>query len=232
MKKGTVLMVDDNLDMLLIGQRIFTKAGFEYLSARSGLEGLERMAAGGVDIVILDYMLLDLNGLQFLETIAAEPVYAPLRAIPVIVLTARTDYLEELDSLFAANLRAVLTKPFGHRELVNVVENALRLERSLRPLLAAASPARPAGPAPSATATAQSAPAAAVPEARWSDDLRIAAGTIARLTAELRRAQPEGLNEQQRLDLDAVVTSSRRLVRMIDEKFPESEIFTTTTLTA
>ena len=48
MKKGTVLMVDDNLDMLLIGQRIFTKAGFEYLSARSGLEGLteiEQVAA-------------------------------------------------------------------------------------------------------------------------------------------------------------------------------------------
>ncbi len=233
MKKGTVLMVDDNLDMLLIGQRIFTKAGFEYLSARSGLEGLEKMAAGGVDIVILDYMLLDLNGLQFLETIAADPAYAPLRAIPVIVLTARTDYLEELDSHFAANLRAVLTKPFGHRELVNVVENALRLERNLRPLLAASGAGRPeplhqeAAAGPGQSGAVWAAPGA-VPEAHWSDDLRIAVGTIARLTAELRRALPEGLNEQQRLDLDAVVTSSRRLMRMIDAKFPESELFTTT----
>ena len=229
MKKGTVLMVDDNLDMLLIGQRIFTKAGFEYLSARSGLEGLEKMAAGGVDIVILDYMLLDLNGLQFLETIAADQAYAALRTVPVIVLTARTDYLEELDGHFAANLRAVLTKPFGHRELVNVVENALRLEKNLRPLLSvAAAPARPEA----AAEPALQPPAASAPAAHWNDDLRIAAGTIARLTAELRRTMPEGLSEQQRLDLDAVLTSSRRLVRMIDEQFPESEIFSSSTLTA
>ncbi len=67
--------------------------------------------------------------------------------------------------------------------------------------------------------------AAYAPRARWADDLRIAATTIARLTAELRRTLPSGTSEQQRLDLDAILTSSRRLVRLIDERFPESEIF-------
>ncbi|HNW58260.1 MAG TPA: response regulator [bacterium] len=268
MKKGTVLMVDDNLDMLLIGQRIFTKAGFEYLSARSGQEGLDKMAGGTVDLVILDYMLPDLTGQQFLQALAEEPVYAALRSIPVIVLTARTDYLEELDAYYAASLRAILTKPFGHRELVNVVDNTLRLEKSLKVWrsAAAAPPVAPAAawPGPAAPASLQTAaplefpqpqiaaapvppiaaaaavppeiratPApAAMPTARWADDLRIAATTIARLVAELRQEMPAGLSEQQHLDLDAVLTSSRRLVRLIEEHLPESELFTSTTLMA
>jgi len=225
MKKGTVLMVDDNLDMLLIGQRIFTKAGFEYLSARSGQEGLNKMSGEEVDLVILDYMLPDLTGQQFLQALGGEPAYATLRSIPVIVLTARTDYLEELDPYYAANLRAILTKPFGHRELVNVVDNTLRLEKSLKSLRqsAAATPAAAAVEAPL--------PAAAAPAPRWADDLRIAANTIARLVAELRQELPAGLSEQQHLDLDAVLTSSRRLVRLIEEHFPASELFTETTLT-
>ncbi|HOT97830.1 MAG TPA: response regulator [bacterium] len=225
MKKGTVLMVDDNLDMLLIGQRIFTKAGFEYLSARSGQEGLNKMSGEEVDLVILDYMLPDLTGQQFLQALGGEPACATLRSIPVIVLTARTDYLEELDPYYAANLRAILTKPFGHRELVNVVDNTLRLEKSLKSLRqsAAATPAAAAVEAPL--------PAAAAPAPRWADDLRIAANTIARLVAELRQELPAGLSEQQHLDLDAVLTSSRRLVRLIEEHFPASELFTETTLT-
>jgi DNA-binding response OmpR family regulator len=242
MKKGKVLMVDDNLDMLLIGQRIFTKAGFEYLSARSGQEGLEKMQSERADAVILDYMLPDLTGLQFIKTVATEAEFAALRTTPVIVLTARTDYLEELDAYYACNLRAVLTKPFGHRELVNVVENMLRLEKALAVHRAAGTTAQaPAAHAPAplpAAATAGSDLAvspvahAHVSNARWADDLRIAATTIARLTSELRLALPAGISEQQCLDLDAVLTSSRRLVRLIDEQFPESEIFQDQTLMA
>jgi CheY-like chemotaxis protein len=235
MKKGKVLIVDDNVDMLLIGERIFTKAGFEYLSARGGREGLEMMRSEGVDLVILDYMLPDLNGLQFLKCMNTEEEYAGLRSIPVIILTARTDYLEELDTFYAAGLRAILTKPFGHRELVQVVENVLRLEKALMASAEEGSGLTPP-PAESANAAAVVAAAAApgvaahaepaaAPTAGWADDLRIAATTIARLTAELRRDLPASLNEQQRLDLDAVLTSSRRLVRLIDAHFPESEIF-------
>ena len=297
MKKGKVLIVDDNVDMLLIGERIFTKAGFEYLSARGGHEGLELMRSDGVDLVILDYMLPDLNGLQFLKSMAAEGENAGLRQTPVIILTARTDYLEELDAFFGTTLRAILTKPFGHRELVQVVENVLRVERAeaAAAASAAAAPGLETGlsavapdtglnipaaagtaeidtglnipaaagtaeidtglnipaaagtaelePGPAAAAagagtaapqTAINTPAAAAgahPAAQpaadvtWADDLRIAATTIVRLTAELRQELPARLSDQQRLDLDAVVTSSRRLVRLIDAHFPESEIF-------
>lgn len=250
MKKGKVLIVDDNVDMLLIGERIFTKAGFEYLSARGGHEGLELMRSEGVDLVILDYMLPDLNGLQFLKSMAAADEDSGLRRTPVIILTARTDYLEELDGFFGTMLRAILTKPFGHRELVQVVENVLRVERaeaagdtaaemaaSPVPASGEKAPAAPESGMGDAAKSGMSAPAAAVAarlaaDVTWADDLRIAATTIARLTAELRQELPARLSEQQRLDLDAVVTSSRRLVRLIDAHFPESEIFHTESLIA
>ncbi len=203
MKKNKVLLVDDNLDMLLIGQRIFMRAGFEYASARSGQEGLQLLLQEGADLVVLDYMLPDLNGSQFITTLANDPEYAALRQIPVVVLTARTDHLEDLDECYKENLRAILIKPFGHRELVNVVENILRLEK-----------VRGSAPAPGK-----------IRSVNWADDLRIAANTIARLTIELRQGSPAGLSDQQRMDLEAVYTSSKRLLRLIDEGFPESEIF-------
>ncbi len=203
MKKGKVLLVDDNLDMLIIGQRIFTRAGFEYLSARSGQEGLQIMLQEGADLVVLDYMLPDLNGTQFIKSVVEEAEYTAVKQVPIVVLTARTDHLEDLDEWFRENLRAILIKPFGHRELVNVVENILRVEKVRRTL-----PPRSAGRS-----------------VDWADDLRIAANTIARLSTEIRQDIPAGLGDQQRLDLEAVYTSSKRLLRLIDEGFPESEIF-------
>ncbi len=95
------------------------------------------MRSEEVDVVILDYMLPDLNGLQFIKTLATEEEFPAFASVPVVVLTARTDYLEELDRYYARNLRAILAKPFGHRRLVNVVENVLRLEKAQMDQLAA-----------------------------------------------------------------------------------------------
>jgi twitching motility two-component system response regulator PilH len=201
MKKGKVLLVDDNTDMELIGERIFARAGFEYLSARSGQEGLEQAKAAQPDIIVLDYMLPDINGTQFLRHMTADPEYANLQGIPVVVLTARTDYIEDLDECFRMGMRAFLNKPFGHRELVNIIDSILRFNevQPATPL----SRSRPASPP-------------AEMDERRRDELSMICHTIARLSKELRDDTLQ-LDDQQRMNVNAIYTSSKRLIALLEK---------------
>ncbi len=202
MKKGKVLLVDDNADMELIGERIFTRAGFEYLSARSGQEGLELALSARPDLIVLDYMLPDINGTQFLRTMTTDADYALLLGTPVVMLTARTDSIEDLDDCFRMGLRIFLNKPFGHRELVNIIESIIRLSR-----LSSGT----AAPAPISSAAA-----APVTDYKKMDELRLHAHTIARLAKELRDEAPT-LSEQQRMDLNAIYTTSKRMLALLEQ---------------
>jgi len=100
MNKGSVLLVDDDLDMLLIGQRIFGRAGYKFISARNGKEGLEKVLANAPDLIIIDFILPDINGKQFIETIAKDEDYKAHRDTPMIILSARSDYIENLEEFF------------------------------------------------------------------------------------------------------------------------------------
>jgi DNA-binding response OmpR family regulator len=203
MKKGKVLLVDDNADMELIGERIFTRAGFEYLSARSGQEGLELGRSSRPDLIVLDYMLPDINGTQFLRFLSGDPEYAGLVGTPVVMLTARTDSIEDLDECFRMGLRIFLNKPFGHRELVNIIESILRVSR-LSPDAAVQKPAFVSA-------------AAATPALndKTLEELRLLGHTIARLSKELRD-EASSLDDQLRMELNAIYTSSKRLIALLE----------------
>jgi CheY-like chemotaxis protein len=205
MKKGQVLLVDDNTDMELIGERIFTRSGFTYLAARNGQEGLELAKKSMPDVIVLDYMLPDISGTQFLRTMAGDPEYAAIRDIPVVMLTARSDYVEDLDECFRLGLRAFLNKPYGQRELVNIIESIIRY----RQVAGNGSPKTAA-----ASAAAAPVPSAINPE--WIEDLRMLGNTLARLSRELREHTPQ-LNDQQHIDVNAIYNTSRRLLELIDK---------------
>ena len=123
MQKLKILLIDDTADMVSIGQRIFERAGYDFISARSAGEGLKKIMADQPACVILDFLLPDMQGSQFIKILAADPQYSAFRDLPVIVLTAHPNASKELEDCFRLGLHACLYKPFGHRELVNVVEN-------------------------------------------------------------------------------------------------------------
>ena len=153
MNKARILLVDDNQDMLIIGQRIFEKAGYRIIAAHTGEEGLEKARSESPDLILLDFLLPDMNGCDFIRKLAASEI-VDLQQVPLIVLTAHPNTVEDLESCYALGLRACLNKPFGHRELVNVVENYLR--SSMR------------APAPRKTAD----------DPEWLDDLKLATQAI------------------------------------------------------
>ena len=67
-----ILVVDDSKTMRMIVKRTLRQAGFgdaEVLEASNGLEGIESMKGGGVDLVLCDWNMPEMNGLDFLKSL-------------------------------------------------------------------------------------------------------------------------------------------------------------------
>ena len=129
MTKANILLIDDDSDMISIGEQVFKKAGYRFLSAKNGHEGLVKMLEVKPDIVILDYLLTDMKGGEFIKMVSGNDSYAEIQHIPMVILTAWEEDPAKLTELYRRGLKAYLTKPFGHRELRCVVENIIQLSR-------------------------------------------------------------------------------------------------------
>jgi len=82
----TLLYIDDDEPLARLVERGLGRLGFEVVHARSGTEGLDRLARGGIDVVALDQYMPGLDGLETLERILAIP-----GTPPVVFVTASQD---------------------------------------------------------------------------------------------------------------------------------------------
>ncbi|HSL45126.1 MAG TPA: response regulator [Anaerolineales bacterium] len=136
-KKHTVLIADDQPDNLLLLARYLENEGYCYITAKDGVETLEKTRGEMPDLVLLDVNMPNKDGFTVLEELRADPV---IRHIPVIILTAAR--LDAIEVQFGLNLGAddYITKPFDRRELLARIRSKLRskeAEDSLRQRLAA-----------------------------------------------------------------------------------------------
>ncbi len=127
--KKTILLVDDDPDMVEIGRKIIVSAGYNFLSTSSGQEGLDFILKYKPDLILLDYLMPGLNGVQVFERLVTSQRYKHLSHTPVIMLTAKSEYDIDRTALFEMGLAAFLVKPFGHRELINVIDNVFILNQ-------------------------------------------------------------------------------------------------------
>ena len=114
MKRGKkILVVDDEADILNLLDYNLRKAGFRVFTAKDGPEALELAEKSLPDLILLDIMLPDMDGLEVLRRLKAGPATC---AVPVIMLTAKG---EEVDRVVGFELGAedYITKPFSPREL-------------------------------------------------------------------------------------------------------------------
>ena len=115
----TLLIVDDKLNALRLLTDYLTENGFRIVTARNGREALYVARHEKPDLVLLDIMMPEMDGLEFMRHFRKE------RQTPVIMLTAR---VEETDKVIGLELGAddYVTKPFGMAELVARVRAVLR----------------------------------------------------------------------------------------------------------
>lgn len=123
-----VLLVEDSYELAKIIVEALEGASFKVFLAGDGLRALELHAAEQPDIVILDWMLPKLDGIEVLRQIRRRA------ATPVLMLTARN---EEIDRIYGLEVGAddYLTKPFSPAELIARTKAMLRRTELIRQLL-------------------------------------------------------------------------------------------------
>jgi two-component system, OmpR family, response regulator len=132
-----VLIVDDDAELRELLTAYLAKNGFRVTAVADGRQMQAALAAGAVDLVVLDLMLPGTDGLILCRDLRARD--AP--HLPILMLTARSD---EADRIVGLEMGAddYLTKPFAARELLARIRAVLRRTRMLPPNLRAAESAR------------------------------------------------------------------------------------------
>ena len=117
--RAQLLLVDDDAELCAMLREYLEPEGFGAESAENGQSALERLARGGIDLVVLDVMLPGLSGFEVLRRLRATS------RVPVLMLTARG---EEIDRVVGLEMGAddYLAKPFSPRELVARIRAVLR----------------------------------------------------------------------------------------------------------
>ncbi|MEL6247923.1 MAG: response regulator [Cyanobacteria bacterium J06648_16] len=117
-----VLIIDDDADIREVAQlALETVGGWRVSVANSGLNGLAQMRADAPDVVLLDVMMPDMDGVEVFKQMQAEP---QTQNIPVIFMTAKTQAADQ-QRFLALGAAAIITKPFKAMLLADQVASFL-----------------------------------------------------------------------------------------------------------
>ena len=121
MSERTILVADDESHILHVVSLKLKNAGYRVLTAHDGQEALEIAQQQLPDLLITDYHMPQLSGLELCRRLKQDKATA---SIPAIMLTARGYSLEPADTEQSGILR-MLSKPFSPRHLLATVEEVL-----------------------------------------------------------------------------------------------------------
>lgn len=121
---GSLLLVDDEQNILAALKRVFRPPHYRALIAASGAEGLEILARERIDLVVSDMRMPGMSGAEFLERVAAERP-----DVMRILLTGHADLTETVAAINRGHIYAYVSKPWRDEELRLTVQRALETRR-------------------------------------------------------------------------------------------------------
>jgi DNA-binding response OmpR family regulator len=126
--RDTILVVDDEPDVVDLVRYHLHRAGFDVLIALTGPSGLTAAAESRPDAIVLDIMLPQMTGIEVCKALRTS---MQTSTIPILILTAKAEPSERIAGL-ELGIDDYITKPFSPRELVLRVQNVLRRLRSVQ----------------------------------------------------------------------------------------------------
>jgi DNA-binding response OmpR family regulator len=121
---GRILLIEDEEHIARVLKLELEHEGYETATANNGRTGVEQALSGTWDLILLDIMLPELNGLEVLRRIRQSDPF-----VPVILLTARGT-TPDIVSGFGQGANDYVTKPFAVEELLARIRNLLHLTRA------------------------------------------------------------------------------------------------------
>jgi CheY-like chemotaxis protein len=117
-----ILCIEDEAGMLDLLRLILESAGYAFLGAEDGRQGLEMMRQEKPDLVLLDLMLPDVDGAEVLLRKKDDPA---IRDIPVVAVTALSSPFDQIMWKRHTAISDYVPKPFQRKQLLDAIERAL-----------------------------------------------------------------------------------------------------------
>ncbi|MGZ0041052.1 response regulator transcription factor [Paenibacillus ottowii] len=122
MHNGTILLVDDEPEIIKLMQIYLENEGYRLLVARDGLEALEQVNREQIDVMVLDVMMPNMDGIEACMKIRETEHF------PIIMLSAKGQDMDKITGL-SVGADDYVTKPFSPLELVARIKSQLRRVR-------------------------------------------------------------------------------------------------------
>ncbi len=122
----TIIVIDDDKMILMILKQTLTKEGYRVLTVESGEEGIAMLATSNADLVLTDYMMPGMSGIEVLNIIKQNQ---PL--LPIIMLTGHGDVALTIKAI---QLGAIdfIEKPIHSKELIEVIKRTLEISEQVQ----------------------------------------------------------------------------------------------------
>ena len=121
MTQRKALVVDDEFHILQVVAIKLRNNGFDVMTAENGAQALQMAREHKPDIVITDYQMPVMSGIELIEQLRSDP---DTRSTPVVMLTARNFSIDQ-EQQQRLSIADCLSKPFSPREVLQTVENVL-----------------------------------------------------------------------------------------------------------
>lgn len=116
-----ILTVDDSASIRQMVSFTLKKEGYEVIEASDGKDALSKIGSGGVSMVITDLHMPNMNGIELIRALRANPSY---KFTPIVMLTTES-HQDKKDSGRQAGATGWIVKPFKPEQLVAVVKRLL-----------------------------------------------------------------------------------------------------------
>jgi DNA-binding response OmpR family regulator len=121
MERKKILLVDDSSTVLLMEKMILAKSDFDVVTARDGLEGVEKARTEKPDLILMDVVMPRMDGFEAVKKLREDDA---TREIPVIMVTTRGE-LQSVETGYASGCSDYVTKPINGLELLTKVKSCL-----------------------------------------------------------------------------------------------------------
>jgi len=121
--KKTILFIEDDLPTVEVYKIALEHAGFKVETAFSGNDGIKKVKAKAPDLILLDFLLPDMNGMEVLKEIRTQK---DAKDTPILILTNYTDEKLGQKGIFLKNEKYLLKTKHTPRELVEKIKKELK----------------------------------------------------------------------------------------------------------